>query len=578
MSSTVIASPAHSRRTWYRWLFWLIPLAFLGFFFYLPLASIFKIAFSEITLKGLDGLQAASILRPLGFTFGQALLSTVLTLIIGLPAAYLFARFQFFGKRFLRILTTLPFILPTVVVAASFSSLFGPRGWINGFLMTVFHLSQPPLHVLNSLTAILLAHIFYNTTIVIRVVGSQWEQLNPQFAQAGRMLGASRWRCFEQITLPLLAPSILSASLLVYLFDFTSFGVILLLGRVGLATLEVEIYTQAMYMANLPLAAMLAIIQMACTLGMTIAIARLSGKWNLAMMPRLKGEATLRASTRYEKWFVGLMILLLLGMFLSPLLGLVLQSFTQISADSTLKLTTSYYQSLFTNTRNSLFFVPPIQTIINSILFAILTTMLSLLLGFMAAYALTPRTLPARVLEPLFLLPLGASAVTLGLGMIVVFNSPALNLSSFPILLPIAHSLVAFPFVLRTLQPAIASIPPRLQEAAASLGASPARVWREVDLPILARAALVGAVFAFTLSLGEFGATSFLTRPEFPTIPIAIARFLSLPGASNFGQALAMATILLIICTASILVLESGQKQIQSEKISPILTGKKPKV
>lgn len=566
VNSATGVSPLQRRHVWYRGLLWLIPLLFLGFFFYVPLASIFRIAFSEITQKGSGGLQAASILNPLGFTCGQALLSTVLTLIAGLPAAYLFARFQFFGKRFLRILTTLPFILPTVVVAASFNSLFGPRGWVNELLMTIFNLSQPPLHVLNSLTAILLAHIFYNTTIVIRVVGSQWEQMNPQFIQAGRMLGASPWRCFKQITLPLLAPSILAASLLVFLFDFTSFGVILLLGRAGLATLEVEIYTQAMYLANLPMAAILAIIQMACTLAMTIAISRISGKWNLAMMPRLKGEATLRASTRSEKWFVGLMILILLVLFLIPLLSLVLQSFTQVSPDTTLKLTTSYYQSLFVNTRNSIFFVPPIQAIVNSIFFALLTTILSLLLGFMAAYALTPRTLPARVLEPLLLLPLGASAVTLGLGMIVVFNSPALNLSSFPFMLPIAHSLVAFPFVLRTLQPAIASIPPRLQEAAATLGASPARVWREVDLPILARAALVGAVFAFTMSLGEFGATSFLTRPEFPTIPIAIARFLSLPGASNFGQALAMATILLVICTVSILLLETGQKQIQPEK------------
>lgn len=566
VNSTIGVSPVHRRHTWYRWLFWLVPLLFLGFFFYVPLASIFRIAFSEITQKGSGGLQAGSILNPLGFTCGQALLSTVLTLIAGLPAAYLFARFQFFGKRFLRLLTTLPFILPTVVVAASFNSLFGPRGWVNELLMTLFNLSQPPLHMLNSLTAILLAHIFYNTTIVIRVVGSQWEQMNPQFTQAGRMLGASPWRCFKQITLPLLAPSILAASLLVFLFDFTSFGVILLLGRAGLATLEVEIYTQAMYLANLPMAAILAIIQMACTLAMTIAISRISGKWNLAMMPRLKGEATLRASTRSERWFVGLMILILLVLFLIPLLSLVLQSFTQVSPDTTLKLTTSYYQSLFVNTRNSIFFVPPIQAIVNSIFFALLTTILSLLLGFMAAYALTPRTLPARVLEPLLLLPLGTSAVTLGLGMIVVFNSPALNLSSFPFMLPIAHSLVAFPFVLRTLQPAIASIPPRLQEAAATLGASPARVWREVDLPILARAALVGAVFAFTMSLGEFGATSFLTRPEFPTIPIAIARFLSLPGASNFGQALSMATILLVICTVSILLLETGQKQIQPEK------------
>lgn len=544
----------------YRWVFWLIPLAFLAVFFYLPLAAIFKTAFARTTQQSFANLQASSILNPLGFTIGQAALSTALTLIIGLPAAYLFTRYQFFGKGFLRIFTTLPFILPTVVVAASFNSLIGAHGLINQGLMSIFHLAKPPLHILNTFSAILLAHIFYNTTIVIRVVGSQWAQLNPRYAQAGRVLGASRWAGFTEITLPLLAPSILAASLLVFLFDFTSFGVILLLGGAGMATLEVEIFFQSMYVFNLPLAAILAIIQMLCTLGMTIAISRISGKWNLGMMPSLKSETSSKPATPFEKWFVIVMGILLLVMFITPIGGLALQSFFQTSAASGQSFTLSNYLALFTNSRNSIFFVLPIQAIFNSLLFASITTILALLLGFLAAYALEPRSTTTRTLEPLFLLPLGASAVTMGLGMIIVFNSPVFNLGSFPILLPIAHTLVAFPFVLRTLQPALASIPSKLRDAAASLGASPARVWREVDLPILARAAVVGAVFAFTISLGEFGATSFLTRPQYPTIPIAISRFLSLPGASNYGQALAMATILLAICAGGILILEQIQK------------------
>ena len=91
-------------------------------------------------------------------------------------------------------------------------------------------------------------------------------------------------------------------------------------------------------------------------------------------------------------------------------------------------------------------------------------------------------------------------------------------------------------------------------------GASPWKVWREVDLPIVLRASLVAAIFSFTISLGEFGATSFLTRPEIPTIPVAIFRFLSQPGALNYGQAMAMSTILLCVCGFSIIALEILQK------------------
>ena len=178
-------------------------------------------------------------------------------------------------------------------------------------------------------------------------------------------------------------------------------------------------------------------------------------------------------------------------------------------------------------------------------------------LGTLASFALNRKLALNRVLDPLLMLPLGTSAVTLGLGFLVVFNRPPVDVRSFALLLPIAHSLVATPFVVRILQPALASIPDNLRQAAAILGAPPWRVWLEVDLPVIGRAMLVGSIFAFTISLGEFGATSFLARPDMPTLPVAIFRFLSLPGALNYGQALAMATILMLICGICIFVMEA---------------------
>jgi thiamine transport system permease protein len=154
------------------------------------------------------------------------------------------------------------------------------------------------------------------------------------------------------------------------------------------------------------------------------------------------------------------------------------------------------------------------------------------------------------------MLPLGASAVTLGLGFIITFNRPPLRLLDSPWLIPLAHTMVALPFVIRTLQPALASIPDRLRDAASSLGASPFRAWLAVDWPIIWRASLGAATFAFTVSLGEFGATALLTRPEYPTIPIAIYRFLSQPGGLNYGQAMAMATFLMVLATVGILFIE----------------------
>jgi thiamine transport system permease protein len=123
-------------------------------------------------------------------------------------------------------------------------------------------------------------------------------------------------------------------------------------------------------------------------------------------------------------------------------------------------------------------------------------------------------------------------------------------------LIVFAHALVALPFVVRNVLPALQAIRPTLREAAALLGASPFRVFVEVDLPIVWRALVVGAIFAFTVSMGEFGATSMIARPELPTIPIAIYRFLSRPGALNYGQALAMSTILMAVSVVGFVAIE----------------------
>lgn len=556
--------PALRRLSWL-WL-WLLPLAFLGFFFFQPLAAILRLAAEGALVDGLRFDAWARLGRPLLFTIWQAGLSTLLTLLVGLPAAWVFARFNFPGKRLISTLSTLPFILPTVVAAAGFNALLGPRGWVNLALMDWFNLTTPPVQFLNSLGAILLAHVFYNTTVVLRVVGSAWAQMDTRLEQAARSLGAGPLRAFWEVTLPLLRPPLAAAALLVFLFDFTSFGVILLLGGPQYATLEVEIYIQALHLLNLPLAGLLSAVQLTATLVLTALYARLARGRNIPLTPRLRGEAQRAPRRTWERLVVGITVGGLVLLMALPLTALALRSVTRLDADRGQRgtvqtgLTLDYYRELFVNRRGAFFYVPPAEAARNSLTYAGLTVVISLGLGFLAAGALARRSKLNAVLDPLLMLPLGASAVTLGLGFVVVFSRPPLDVRSFPLLIPIAHSLVALPFVVRTLQPALASIPPGLRQAAAVLGAPAWRVWLEVDLPIVARAAAASAVFAFTISLGEFGATTFLARPETPTLPVAIFRFLSQPGALNYGQALAMATLLMLLCAAAVLLLERLEK------------------
>src|SRR6266508_1699197 len=543
--------------TSYRALLWLLPLSFLVVAFFFPLSRILTLTFESKALTAANLLLASHVLL---FTFYQATLSTLLTLFLGLPSAYLFARYDFRGKSLLRALTAVPFMLPTVVVAAGFSALLGPRGLIHT-LFPPFDSAQGRLSSFNfigTLTAILIAHVFYNTTIIIRVVGNALASLDPKLEQTARSLGADSSRVWWNVTLPLLRPSLLASSLLVFLFDFTSFGVILLLGGSQFATLEVEIYLRVLKLPNLPLAALLSVIQLICTIIFSILYTRFVSHSTIQTAPRSAESNIHKPKTLKEKNFVISFLFLLTYFFLLPLSSLPLRSLFRLEADRGQRgevpygFTTNYYTELFVNRRGSVFYVPPIQATVNSLGYAGATVIISLLLGFPAAFALAKPTRLERILDPLIMLPLGSSAVMLGLGFIISFGKWLTS----PFLVPFAHTLIALPFVIRTLQPAIASIPQRLRQAASSLGASPWEVWKNIDLPMLRRATLAAATFAFTISLGEFGATLLISRPEYPTIPVAIERFLSQPGGLHYGQAMAMATILMLLTLVSILLIE----------------------
>ncbi|MBP7962722.1 MAG: iron ABC transporter permease [Caldilineaceae bacterium] len=530
-----------------------LPLLFLGVFFFYPLARILGVSFGadgSLTLAAIaETLSQPFFWRVLWFTTWQAAASTGLTLILGLPLAYVFARYAFPGKALLRALTTIPFVMPTVVVAVAFTALLGENGLLNNWIQAGLRLDGPPIRLMNTVWIILIAHAFYNVSVVLRTVGSFWANLNPRLEEAAAVLGAGPGRLFWEITLPLLMPSIIAAGLLVFLFCFTSFGVVLILGGLGFATLEVEIYRQAVSYFNLPVAGFLALVQMALTFAVMAVYTRMQSRASLPVEMRPQSITARHASTARERLFVGLSLTAMLVILLSPLLALAWRSVT-LGGDG---LTFAYFRALADNPRNSAFFVPPLEAVRNSLLYASATVVLSLFLGVISAYLLARRrSRISAILDPIFLLPLGTSAVTLGFGYIIAMGSLRTSL----ILVPIAHTLIATPFVVRTLLPALRGLDPHLREAGQVLGANPLRVWWEVDVPLLWRAMLVGAVFAFTISLGEFGASLLITRPDMPTMPVVIYRALSRPGLVNYGQALAMSTILMVVSAAGILIIE----------------------
>ncbi|MFD0113790.1 ABC transporter permease [Streptomyces sp. NPDC001940] len=535
-----------------------VPVAFFAVFFAYPVAAIvargLKAGGHWQFGRTADVLGQSDIRHVLWFTTWQAFASTVLTLLIALPGAYVFARFEFRGKQVLRAAVTVPFVLPTVVVGTAFLALVGRAGLLDGLW---------GVRLDTTVWAILLAHVFFNYAVVVRTVGGLWSQLDPRQEEAARMLGASRWTAWRKVTLPALGPAVAAAALMVFLFTFTSFGVVQILGGPTFSTLEVEIYRQTAQIFDLSTAAVLTIVQFAAV-GIILAVHAWSVRRRESALRLVDAAHTARRPRGAGQWALLAGVVATVAVLILLPLGVLIQR----SFEGPDGFGFTYYKAL-ASSDSGVFLVPPIEAIGNSLTYALAATAIAVVIGGLAAAALT---LPhsrlrssggtpmagrlVRGFDALLMLPLGVSAVTVGFGFLITLDKPPLDLRGTWILVPLAQALVGVPFVVRTMLPVLRAVDGRLREAAAVLGASPLRAWREVDLPMVRRALLIAAGFAFAVSLGEFGATVFIARPDRPTLPVAVARLLGRAGDLNYGQAMALSTILMVVCAVSLLLLE----------------------
>lgn len=531
----------------------LIPAAFLAVFFVIPVVSIIDMGLrpgGDWDLGVVSEVIGDSALRGVvWFTIWQAVVSTALTLVVGLLIAYVMARFEFRGRRVLQAAVTVPFVLPTVVVASAFIALLGPTGPLSELFGRVLG-DGTPTDLRHTLTAVFIAHVFFNVSVVVRVVGGLLEQLDPHLEDAAASLGAGRLRTIYEVVLPLVRPAVMSAAGVVFLFTFTSFGVVLLLGGPRYATLEVEIHRQTALLLNLPVAAVLALIQLAIVAGL-LAIGARRQEDAAVQQPLTSPEGGARRPRGFgERLAVVASLAMLAALLGAPLMTLVHRSLRGPDG-----WTLRWYRLLADPEATGLG-VSGFEIVRNSLLFAVVATTVAVVVGGLASMVVARGGgVVAKIFDVLLVLPLGVSAVTVGFGFLISLDQPPLDLRGSQLLVPMAQALVAVPFVVRILVPVLRSVDRRLREAAAVLGASPARVWREIDLWLVGRALGVAAGFAFAISLGEFGATVFLARADTPTVPVAILRLLGRPGAANVGQAMALSTILMVLTTISLLAI-----------------------
>jgi thiamine transport system permease protein len=504
----------------------MVPVAFLAIMVAWPLLAVMNRSLADVGVGDVaEILGRASVRSVLWFTIWQAALSAGLTMVIGLPIAQVLARYRFRGRSALRAFTIVPFVLPTVVVAAAFDAVFDRFG----------------LAIDRTLWAVLAAHVFFNVAVVVRVVGGFWARIDRRQVEVAATLGASPLRAWFTITLRQLVPVLIGSYLLVFLFSFTSFGVIRVLGGLRRATIETEIYRYAIARQEFDVAAVLAGLQIVIVLLLAITSARFQRRH--ATVSPGASSAAIPVRTPGQRLHLGAVVLLAVLILGVPVAVLIEQSLrTGRTSGSGYGL--ANYRLLFE--RADLLPVSAAESLLNSLYFALGAAVVATAVGLLAAIVIERGGLVGRGLETVSLLPLGVSAVTLGFGYLVGFAVFDLRRSVW--LIPAAHAVIGLPFVLASLVPALRSIDPRVREAAAVLGATPSLVRLTVDWPLVRRAAATGAGFAAAVSIGEFGATSFLARgDESFTAPLAVFRLLSNPGQQLRGQALALSVVIGIL-------------------------------
>ena len=492
-----------------------------------------------------------------GFTAYQAALSTLVSVALGVPLAYLLARFEFRGRRTLRSLTILPFVLPSIMVAVGFVATFGRNGTLNAVLGA---LGLPPVQLMFTLEAILIAHAFYNAPLVARVTTAAWESVDASAVETARSLGAGPIRAFFDVVAPQVYPAVLMGAALTFVFTFGTFPIVLALGGFQLATVEVFIYRLVRDL-NYAEAAALAVVELVISLAVLFAYLRYEAKHTVQSggVRPLPRKSLLPAEPTVREWLpragIAVYVVVASFVFIAPIASMILASVT--GGDGALTL--DHYRFLADRQETGAAFqVRPWPAIRNSLVFAAASALVALPMGVVIAVVTTREYRGRKLVGTLAMAPFAVSGILVGLGLLrgLVFG---VEIAGWRIAIAgsaaivAAHAVSGYPFVVRTVAPGLESLDRSLIESARALGASRSRVLRDVELPLVWPGVVAGAAFAVAISMGEFTSTIVLaTGADAYTMPVAIERFIG----RRLGPATAMGVVLLVVTAISFVVIE----------------------
>ena len=527
--------------------------AFFALFFFAPIGGVYMEALrgvpAGVVLERVRSVLASTrTMRIVGFTTGQAALSAAIAVVAAMPLAYMISHYTFPGKRLAYSLSLIPFVLPSIIVVVCMISFYGKSGLLNSILGTDFNLVY-------NFRGIVLAHVFYNFSLAIRIISTAWSSIDRRFREAAESLGERPLGLFVRVTLPLLAPAIVSAFVLIFIYCFLSFGIILVFGGVRFSTIEVAIYQETYVNLDLITAAVYATLQLGLSVGFLALASRAIGRARVARSGSECVLPSLAAASRVGRVFMTAYAVAAVVFVLGPILTMVARALT--NADGAFSIE-GFRQLLVPgaadrNVEGILRSTIP-GVIWRSIAIAAASGTLIFLLA--AALALSLRGKRPSSFESFLQLPMAMSFVTVSLGLRFVWGATIAPAA----LVVLGQFFIGFPLVFRILRTGVDELGDGLVRSAEILGASRWAVLRDVEVPLLRRTLLNGYAYALALPFADLTVVLAAGRGRIATFPVAIYRLI---GFRSFDLALALAVIYIVICLGLFLVIDATSMQPQ---------------
>lgn len=490
--------------------------------------------------------------------------SVILSAIVGVPLAFIFTKYRFPGRDLFSSLAVLPYALPPLVGVISFMFLYGETGILPRSIQALFNLEKPPFAI-DGVPAIYLVHTYTMYVYFYTFVSSALGSMDTSVIESAYNLGASRLMVFRRITLPLLTPALVGASLLVFMISMASFSAPFLFAP-DYRVLSLQIYFSKVN-NDMDMVGTQTVILSVISIGFLLIMQWYSGRHQYAMISKGIAPYQTELKGRFGRYFMGFLGCLIVIILLLPHLAIFLMSFVKDGSWTWQILpseyTTENYKNLFTKPG-------VLEPIVNSLKMASLATTGNLIFGVISAYLLAKRQfIGRRLLDILIMVPWALPGTVVAMNLIIAFNKPGIFTAGQILtgtfwILPIAYFVRHIPLVFRSTYASFQQLDNSLEESARNLGASWFYAFRRVVIPMVMPGIFAGTLLAFVTAIGEFVSSILLYIPT--NKPISVEIYSQLDRLSNFGTASAY-SVLLIVLVSAVLIFSGKILKVRTTRI-----------